>query len=383
VLLELCQELPADGIVICAPARSELADACRSLGFEVRDFFVPKLRDVGVLAYGRYLVRAISALTSYVVDERITVLHSFLSLTTKVAAPVALLTGVPLVQSVHDITSTDEIGWLKSSTQYLVTRSAQPQRMIAVSHFVRASLISQGYRADRIEVIHNGVAPPLRSPTGLTRTSLGIDPEAVVFLHVGRITEWKGHMVTVKAFDMLRDRVKQRLAHLLIVGRPFGPDDEQFAATLAEAIGQLPATECITMIPHTSAPGDLYTLADVVVVPSVRPDPFPTVVLEAGMTGRPAIVSDQGGGQEAVLPDSTGLVIQPTPYELSLAMERALDDLWRTEAGQLARRHIESKFSRSKYASQVVQVWHEASRARTRGPGLMPRTVKIMRGMAM
>jgi glycosyltransferase involved in cell wall biosynthesis len=55
----------------------------------------------------------------------------------------------------------------------------------------------------------------------------------------------------------------------------------------------------------------VFDVSDLVLVPSIYPDPFPTVVLEAMQSGTPAIVTCFGGASEAVTNKVTGLVINP------------------------------------------------------------------------
>lgn len=55
----------------------------------------------------------------------------------------------------------------------------------------------------------------------------------------------------------------------------------------------------------------VFDIADVVLVPSIYPDPFPTVVLEAMQSGTPVISTCFGGACEAVSNDVTGIVINP------------------------------------------------------------------------
>ena len=55
----------------------------------------------------------------------------------------------------------------------------------------------------------------------------------------------------------------------------------------------------------------VYDIADLVLVPSIYPDPFPTVVLEAMQSGTPVIATCFGGASEAVSNNVTGIVINP------------------------------------------------------------------------
>ena len=63
---------------------------------------------------------------------------------------------------------------------------------------------------------------------------------------------------------------------------------------------------------------EVFEVADLVLVPSIYPDPFPTVVLEAMQSGTPVIATCFGGANEAVLNRITGLVINPFNTDIFL-----------------------------------------------------------------
>jgi glycosyltransferase involved in cell wall biosynthesis len=110
-----------------------------------------------------------------------------------------------------------------------------------------------------------------------------------------------------------------------------------------------------------------YDAADIVLVPSIEPEPLGMVVLEAGLAERTAIVTDLGGAREAVLDGITGLVVSPTEDRFVFAMSRAADPSWREEAGRKALRHIEEQFSRSRFAERMFAEWATVANAGGRG----------------
>ena len=54
-----------------------------------------------------------------------------------------------------------------------------------------------------------------------------------------------------------------------------------------------------------------YQICDVVVVPSIYLDPFPTVNLEAMASGLPVVGTCFGGTKELVLDNQTGFIVNP------------------------------------------------------------------------
>jgi glycosyltransferase involved in cell wall biosynthesis len=93
------------------------------------------------------------------------------------------------------------------------------------------------------------------------------------------------------------------------------------------------------------------------VVPSIWPDSFPTVALEAMAAGAAIVVSRIGGLPEAVIDGESGLIVEPGDVSaLAAALERLLDDpTLRAQLGAGARKRVE-RFS----APAVVPRYEEA-----------------------
>lgn len=369
VLLELLAETPPGNVVVCAPRDSPLGAAVDALGHQTRDFSLPKFRDSGPLQYLASYSRALRTLRQTVLNERIEVIHGFVAFTIKVVIPVATITSTPAIVSVHEMTTSESIGRLRSVLQrYLTSRSAI--RITAVSQYVATALLSMGYPSDRVVVIYNGIdrSTP-RTEQSAARAALGIPEGSLAFLLAGRLTRWKGQLVAIEAFERFCKNHPDSEANLLVVGGPFEATDREYEAELKRRIGNSATREHIHMYGYRSDIEVFYDAADIVLVPSIEPEPLGMVVLEAGLAGRPAIVTDLGGAHEAVVDGVTGLVVSPTADRFESAMTRAADSTWRDEAGSAALHHIEEQFSRARFAQRMFAEWATAAQARRHGFG--------------
>jgi glycosyltransferase involved in cell wall biosynthesis len=243
------------------------------------------------------------------------------------------------------------------------------RRITAVSRYVAESLIAEGYPAERIAVVHNGIdrvsAPSTRADA---RRALDLPADALVVLVIGRLTRWKGQDVAIAAFERFHAGWAGADARLAVVGGPFEPDDATFEAELHRFVAAGPLGDRVMFFGQRQEAEVFYDAADVVLVPSLEPDPFPTVVLEAGLAGRCVVASDLGGAREAVVEGVTGLICPPTPQALAGALTRAADPEWRTHVEGKARGHIEQEFSRARFARAIHEQWAstEADGTRTR-----------------
>lgn len=349
-------------MVVAAPVRSELAGEVRHLGHRVVDFSLPKLRQLpSPLAYARAYGHAVSSLWQAVGAEQVDLLHGFVATTAKVVAPVALARRVPAMLSVHEMTTPSDIGLVRSLAQVAAARTAINQ-VTAVSQCVADALVRSGYRSDHVAVVHNGIArpgPPM--PVAEARRILGIPLGPAVFAVVGRLTRWKGQLVAIEALARLRQREDIPAAVLVVAGGPFEPADSAYCEELQRRASRSDVAGAVVFLGHQRDVWPAYDAADVVLVPSVAPDPFPTVVLEAGVARRPVVVTSLGGAREAVDDGDTGFVCVPTADAFGDAMIRALDARWRERAGALAAEKMAKELSRAAYAEKMTALWRSSA----------------------
>lgn len=363
VLLELLDAGPSATVTVACPPASPLADELAGRGVPTVPFSLPLLGDVGPARYAAALARAVAAAHRAVRSEAPDVVHAFVTPALKVAAPVARLHRRPVVFSVHDVLAAEGIGRLRSSV-LRVLGNGLVDRIVAVSDFIRTGLVEDvGIRSDRVVTVHNGVDPArvAGSPADRARrrAEWGVPDDAVVFALFGRLMEWKGQRVAIEAMDRVEAQ-HPGAAHLVLQGDAFGPRDVAYAVQLRAEAERRPY---VTLQPGAPTMGPSYAASDVVLVPSTSPDPFPTVVLEAGAAGRPTIVTDRGGGREAVVDGVTGIVAAPTADALSAAMAELLDPSRRDPMGDAARRHVTTELGVARYCTQIEHLWDEVAGA--------------------
>lgn len=113
------------------------------------------------------------------------------------------------------------------------------------------------------------------------------------------------------------------------------------------------------------APGELareLAEASVLVMPSVWPEPFGLVGIEAHAAGRPVIASATGAVSDWLEDGVSGLLVSPgAPPALAAALNELLGDPARQQAmGEAGRRSVERRFSPERHVSELLLAYGRA-----------------------
>ena len=171
-------------------------------------------------------------------------------------------------------------------------------------------------------VIWNGFEDP-----GIPGATLANSAPAKHFniLCLGRINSWKGQIDLVSAFAMLPTAIQEQ-SRVKIVGGIY-PGQEKYLEELTKAISSSQYSSHISLECFTKDPSSLYEWADVVVIPSKKPEPFGRVAIEAMAHSRAVIASAHGGLLEIVEHGKTGFLFQPNQIDqLAEMIECAFTD---------------------------------------------------------
>jgi len=159
-------------------------------------------------------------------------------------------------------------------------------RLVAISDYLKSTLTIAGHEPARVSVIN------ALSPAVMVREaddSLDYPSDSHILLFVGRITEVKGLQFLIKSLPMLKQDW-----HLIVAGDGYYlPQIEDLVA----ALGLQTRIEFKQWVPNGEMKA-LYERASVIVVPSIYPDPFVLVGLEAMRYARPVVAFDVGGISE-------------------------------------------------------------------------------------
>ena len=225
-------------------------------------------------------------------------------------------------------------------------------RIVAVSEAVAKWVREEGL-GDRVEVVHNGVDPPVGGVDGeAPRSRFEMPPEAVVVGLFSQLVVHKGALDLVRAAHS--SVIEDPALHFLIAGH--GPDS--FADELECEISAGPAAGHIHVVPPQPEIWELLAAVDVLALPTLWPDPLPRAVMEAMAAGRPVVAYEDGGVPEMVVDGETGLLCQPGDVEgLTRAiLEIAGNETRRGLLGEAGRKRARELFSVERHLDQMESV---------------------------
>jgi glycosyltransferase involved in cell wall biosynthesis len=270
----------------------------------------------------------------------------------------ARLAGCVRVWHVHEIITQPRIvasllATLSSAASNVVIANSRA----TADHYRRTRLTTSA----PIEVILNGVDEsrlngPAEEPL---RSAIGAGPGDTVFTLVGRINRWKGHSVFLDAAERLAAEYES--VRFLIVGDSFA-GQESLTEAVDHRIESSHALRGRTVrLSHVAEVGRVYEASDVVVVPSIEPEPFGLVAAEAMAAGLPVIASRIGALPEVVDDDCTGLLVDPGDATSLVAAMRELyaSPLRREKMGRKARKRFERCFRVERYIENFTRVYDD------------------------
>jgi glycosyltransferase involved in cell wall biosynthesis len=201
-------------------------------------------------------------------------------------------------------------------------------RVIAVSYAVAAQLDPAN-----VVVLDEFLDPDEFSPShaGVFRTRVGVADEAPVVGAVARLDPLKGLDVLLDAYAIAR--VTRPELQVVIVGSPVLGQDA-YAADLRARVG---ATPGVQLFESRDDVPDVMADLDVLAFPSVEPESYGLVLVEALASGTPVVASDHGGPPEIVARARPGTATVVPPGDAD-ALGSALLDLLPAQTSAVRRR---------------------------------------------
>lgn len=257
---------------------------------------------------------------------------------------------LPQLWSIHEIIVSPQL--MYKFTSKIISRYSAV--VVTDSMAVKKHLEKSGYfTKNQPQVIYNGVDSDRFKPSNNSEylyNEWNIPKNAKIIGMMGRVNSWKGQHDFLKAAELvMRDDPS---VYTVMVGSAF-VGEEWREEQLREKIDNSPYKNRIVFVGYRTDSEAIYKLLDVFVLPSTRPDPLPTVVLEAMATGKPIVGYRHGGVCEMVKDGYNGLLADVgLPEDLANKVQSILNDNeLRTVMGKRSRSRLLENFSLEAYVN--------------------------------
>ena len=276
-----------------------------------------------------------------------------------IALPAANSLGIATVSTVHSKFAPANI-----FKKIYNGKMLKADRVIAISHFVENEIFTHYGKsgvAEKLSVIHRGVDLGMFDPKAVNQQRiiaeadrLGLPDDKSIIMLPARATSWKGHEILIQALAQLSDKD----AILMLLGIEDGPP--AYAEKLRTMAVRYGLGGRVRIGAGSRDMPAALMLADVVAMPSIKPEPFGRVAIEALAMGRPVVAFRHGGAVESIDEGRTGWLADPLSVDsLAEALQTALSltPRKRRALAKDARQQMTDQFSKDMMCERTLAVY--------------------------
>ena len=276
-----------------------------------------------------------------------------------IALPAANSLGIATVSTVHSKFAPANI-----FKKIYNGKMLKADRVIAISHFVENEIFTHYGKsgvAEKLSVIHRGVDLGMFDPKAVNQQRiiaeadrLGLPDDKSIVMLPARATSWKGHEILIQALAQLPDKD----ANLMLLGVEDGPP--AYAEKLRTMAVRYGLGGRVRIGAGSRDMPAALMLADVVAMPSIKPEPFGRVAIEALAMGRPVVAFRHGGAVESIDEGRTGWLADPLSVDsLAEALQTALSltPRKRRALAKDARQQMTDQFSKDMMCERTLAVY--------------------------
>jgi glycosyltransferase involved in cell wall biosynthesis len=231
----------------------------------------------------------------------------------------------PILRTRHVSTAVNS----KFATRWLYCSATA--HIVVTGEALRRQLHTQnGYPQEHMTSIRTGIDLQRFRPLNKAemRQKLGVPEQAIIGI-VATLRDWKGHDYLLDALKFLRAQFSQ--LHLMVVG------DGPCRAHLERRTGELGLGDIVSYVGNQDNVEQWLATFDIFVLPSYGDEGVPQGIMQAMACGLPVVSTPVGAIREAVVHDTTGLLVPPRD---STALAQAISCL-------LHDPNLRSRFSRA------------------------------------
>lgn len=280
---------------------------------------------------------------------------------------IAKLMGKKVIWHIRETISTEKPGVLKRIIAAIIRFSAK--KTIVMSRFSLKNVGRLGL--NNAAIVHGGVDLKKFRPKSVSSEEfkkLGLNENDKIVGFVGQIYEEKGCFKLIETAPLVIQKLPD--VKFLIVGSGDMMDREndndskisenhKIDRLFRRMVDKKKLSDHFIFLGQRFDVEDILPLIDCLTFPSIAPEPFGGIMVEAMACGLPVVASDIGASQEIVVDNITGLLVKPgDPKALSEALIDILTDEEKARRfGEAGRKRAEELFDIEKIAPQLVNMY--------------------------
>jgi glycosyltransferase involved in cell wall biosynthesis len=136
----------------------------------------------------------------------------------------------------------------------------------------------------------------------------GVDRDKKIILMPGRLSSWKGQTLFIEAINLTNKQLPHQSFHAVILGSDQGRD--VYKKKIKRLSEQYRLTRQLRFVEHCKNMPLAYKISDLIVSPSIEPEAFGRVAVEAQSMEKLIIASNIGGSNETIVNNKTGFLFE-------------------------------------------------------------------------
>ena len=214
----------------------------------------------------------------------------------------------------------------------------------------------------KIKVVHRGVDLKLFDSLNINPARIiaqakliGLKDNVPVIIMASRPALWKGYLILIKALSKVNENFQ-----CILIGAADG--DKKFKDLLINKIIKYNLETKVKLVQSSKDIQAAMILADLIVMPSISPEPFGRIIVEAQALGKIPIAFDHGGASETIIDGKTGFLAKALSAEslaekilLALSMKSAK----RESMGNYSKKFVSKNFSHNKMCKLTLSIYKQ------------------------
>ena len=274
--------------------------------------------------------------------------------------PLGRMLDIPVITSVH--MRFRKTNFFKKYYNSILTKG---DSIIAISKHIEKTILESFPNPtikNKITVVHRGVDLELFNANNIKPArviaqskNLNLKDNIPVIMMAARPAMWKGYLELIRALSLVNDTFQ-----CVLIGAENG--SQNFQKTLIDKIIKLKLETKVKLSKSSNDIQAALMLSDIVVMPSVTPEPFGRIILEAQALGKIPIAFDHGGASETIIDGKNGFLADPVKVESlaeKISMALSLKPTSREKMSEFSKKAVSKNFSHDKMCNLTLSLYKQ------------------------